>query len=312
MRTLVTRWLLTAIPLLLGVSAFTFVLASLVPGDAARSILGLGATDSQYHALRQQLGLDQPLWRRYADWLGGALHGDLGQSIQSSGSVSSELGGRLGVTLSLVVGAVLLAGAIGVSLGLASALRGGVLGKVVDVISLLGVAIPAYWLGLVLVTFLAVTWRVFPATGYVPFVESPGSWFASLVLPVVTLGFGSAAPIAKQTRDGVMAELEKEYVAVLRARGISERRIILKHVLRNAGTPVLSVVGLVAAGLFGGAVLAESVFVLPGLGSAVVSATSAHDIPVIEGVAVYFTLAVVLVNLIVELGYAALNPKVRR
>jgi peptide/nickel transport system permease protein len=311
MRKLVTRWLLTAVPLLLGVSALTFVLASLVPGDAARSILGLGATDAQYQALRTELGLDQPLWQRYADWLDGALHGDLGQSIQSSGSVSSELSGRLWVTLSLVVGAVLLAGVVGVSLGLASALRGGVLGKVVDVISLLGLAIPAYWLGLVLVTFLAVTWQVFPATGYVPFAESPGLWFSSLTLPVLTLGFGSAAPIAKQMRDGVMAELEKDYVAVLRARGISERRIILKHVLRNAGTPVLSVVGLVAIGLFGGAVLAESVFVLPGLGSAVVSATSAHDIPLIEGVAVYFTIAVVVVNLLVELGYAALNPKVR-
>lgn len=311
MRKLVTRWLLTAVPLLLGVSALTFVLSSLVPGDAARSILGLGATDEQYAALRGELGLDQPLWRRYLDWLGGAVQGDLGTSIQSSGSVSTELGGRLGVTLSLVVGAVLLAALLGVGLGLASALRGGVLGRVVDVISLLGLAIPAYWLGLVLVTFLAVRWEIFPATGYAALGDEPVMWFQSLVLPVVTLGFGSAAPIAKQTRDGVMAELEKDYVAVLRARGISERRIILKHVLRNAGTPVLSVVGLVAVGLFGGAVLAESVFVLPGLGSAVVSATSAHDIPVIQGVAVYFTVAVVVVNLLVELGYAALNPKVR-
>jgi peptide/nickel transport system permease protein len=293
------------------VSALTFVLASLVPGDAARSILGLGATDAQYEALRSELGLDQPLWQRYADWLGGALQGDLGRSIQSSGAVSSELGGRLWVTLSLVGGAVLLAGVVGVGLGLASALRGGVLGKVVDVVSLLGLAVPAYWLGLVLVTLLAVTWRLLPATGYVPFTESPALWFQSLILPVITLGFGSAAPIAKQTRDGVLAELEKDYVAVLRARGISERRIVGKHVLRNAGTPVLSVVGLVTIGLFGGAVLAETVFVLPGLGSAVVTATSAHDIPVIAGVAVYFTVAVVVVNLMVELGYAALNPKVR-
>lgn len=311
MRKLVIGWLLTAVPLLLGVSVLTFVLSSLVPGDAARSILGLGATDEQYEALRLELGLDEPLWRRYADWLGGALQGDLGTSIQSSGSVTSELLGRFGVTLSLVLGAVLLAGIAGVGLGLASALRGGVLGKVVDVVSLLGLAVPAYWLGLVLVTFLAVRWQVFPATGYVPFAESPVLWFQSLVLPVVTLGFGSAAPIAKQTRDGVLAELAKDYVAVLRARGITERRIILKHVLRNAGTPVLSVVGLVAVGLFGGAVLAETVFVLPGLGSSVVTATAAHDIPVIQGVAVFFTVAVVVINLLVELGYAALNPKVR-
>ncbi|MGN6606295.1 MAG: ABC transporter permease [Jatrophihabitans sp.] len=311
MRKLVIRWLLTAVPLLLGVSALTFVLASLVPGDAARSILGLNADPAQYRQLRQQLGLDKPLWQRYLHWLWRAMHGDLGQSIQSSGSVTSELGGRLGVTLSLVIGAVLLAAVVGVGLGLTSALRGGVLGKVVDVLSLLGLAVPTYWLGLVLVTFLAVRSEIFPATGYVPFADSPTQWFESLVLPVITLAFSSAAPIAKQTRDGVLAELGKDYVAVLRARGISERRIILKHVLRNAGTPVLSVVGLVAVGLFGGAVLVETVFVLPGLGGEVVSATGAHDIPVIQGVAVFFTALVVIVNLLVELGYAALNPKVR-
>lgn len=311
MRKLVIRWLLTAVPLLLGVSALTFVLSSLVPGDAARSILGLNADPAQYHQLRRQLGLDQPLWRRYQHWLWRALHGDLGQSIQSSGSVRSELGGRLGVTLSLVIGAVVLAAVVGVGLGMASALRGGVLGRVVDVLSLLGLAVPTYWLGLVLVTFLAVRHEIFPATGYVPFAESPIKWFESLVLPVITLAFSSAAPIAKQTRDGVLAELGKDYVAVLRARGISERRIIGKHVLRNAGTPVLSVVGLVAVGLFGGAVLVETVFVLPGLGGEVVAATGAHDIPIIQGVAVFFTLLVVIVNLLVEVGYAALNPKVR-
>lgn len=311
MRRLVTRWLLTAVPLLVGVSALTFVLSSLVPGDAARSILGVGATPEQYEQLRAELGLNDPLWQRYGDWLWSALHGDLGQSIQSSGSVSSELAGRLEVTVCLVIGSVLVAGVVGVALGVVSALRGGALGRLVDVISLLGLAVPGYWLGLVLVVFLAVENQIFPATGYTPFAESPAVWFDSLVLPVVTLAFGSAAPIAKQTRDGVLAELGKDYVAVLRARGISERRILLKHVLRNAGTPVLSVLGLVTVGLFGGAVLVETVFVLPGLGGSVVSATAAHDIPVIQGVALYFTAAVVLVNLAVELGYAALNPKVR-
>lgn len=308
---LISRWLLTSIPLLIGVSALTFLLASMVPGDAARSILGVGATQEQYHELRAQLGLDQPLWQRYAEWLWQAVQGNLGRSIQSSGAVSSELFGRLGVTLSLVVGAVLLAALLGLSLGLVSALRGGLVGRLVDVISLLGLAIPAYWLGLVLVTVLAVKIPIFPATGYVPFTQSPIQWFQSLILPVATLGFVSAAPIAKQTRDGVLTELGKDYVAVLRARGISERRIVLKHVLRNAGTPVLSVLGIVTVGLFGGAVLVETVFVLPGLGSDVVNATAAHDIPVIQGVAVFFTVLVVIVNLLVEFGYTALNPKVR-
>ncbi|GAB4064301.1 ABC transporter permease [Angustibacter speluncae] len=311
MRGLVLRWSLTAAPLLLGVSVLTFVLTSLVPGDAARSILGVGATDEQYEQLRLELGLDQPLWQRYADWLTHAVRGDLGTSISSSGSVSAELADRVGVTTSLVLGAVLVAAVVGIALGLASALRGGVLGRLVDVVSLAGLAVPSYWLGLVLLTTLAVEHQVFPATGYVPLAESPAGWAQSLVLPVLTLAFGAVAPVAKQTRDGVLNELGRDYVAVLRARGISEPRIVVRHVLRNAGTPVLSVLGLVAVGLFGGAVLVETVFVLPGLGSAVVSATAAHDIPTIQGVAVCFTIAVVLVNLLVELGYAGLNPKVR-
>ncbi|GAA1711703.1 ABC transporter permease [Fodinicola feengrottensis] len=311
MRKIVVRWLLTAVPLVLGVSMLTFVLASLVPGDAARAILGVNASPAQYVALRRQLHLDEPLWQQYVHWLAAAVHGDLGQSLQSSDAVTHELSGRLGVTLSLVGGAVLVATAVGVGLGVASALRGGFLGRLVDVGSLLGLAVPSYWLGLVLVALFAVALPLFPATGYTPAADSVGGWLASLVLPVLTLGLGSSAPIAKQTRDGVLAELGREYVMVLRARGVPEWSVIFRHVLRNAATPVLSVVGLVVVGLFGGAVLAETVFVLPGLGGLAVSAASTHDIPVIQGVAVVFTLLVVGVNLVVEIGYAALNPKVR-
>jgi peptide/nickel transport system permease protein len=311
MRKLILRWLLTAVPLVFGVSALTFVLASLIPGDAARAILGINANPQQYQQLRQQLGLDKPLWKQYTEWLTNALHGDLGDSIQSSGSVSHEILGRVTVTLWLVGGAILVAVVVGVGLGVASALRGGVLGKVVDVFALLGLAVPSYWLGLVLVTLFAVKLQIFPATGYIEFGQSPVRWFESLVMPVLTLGFGSCAPIAKQTRDGMLTELQRDYVVTLRARGVRERRIVLLHAMRNAATPVLSVAGLVLVGLFGGAVLAETVFVLPGLGSLAVNAASTHDIPVIQGVAIMFTVLVVLVNLLIELGYAALNPKVR-
>jgi peptide/nickel transport system permease protein len=311
MRRMVVRWLLAAIPLILGVSVLTFVLASLIPGDAARTILGVDATPEQYEALREQLRLNDPLWKQYGHWFIDALHGDLGQSIQSADPVAHELAGRLGVTLSLVVGATVVSALVGVGLGVASALRGGVLGRCIDALSLLGFAVPSYWLGLVLVALLAVQLPLFPATGYVPFAESPVQWFESLVLPVVTLGLGGSAPIAKQTRDGVLAELDRDYVLVLRARGLTERSIIFKHVLRNAATPVVSVVGLVVIGLFGGAVLAETVFVLPGLGGLAVTATATHDIPLLQGIAVLLTLLIVAVNLVVEFGYAALNPKVR-
>lgn len=308
---LLVRWTFTALSLVFGVSALTFVLAGLVPGDAARAILGINADPAQYQQLRRQLGLDEPLWEQYIGWLSHAVRGDLGTSIQSAGPVGGAIAGRLPVTLCLVGGAIAVAALLGVALGVTSAVRGGVAGKIVDVFGLLGLAVPVYWLGLVLVALLSVEFQVFPATGYVGFGQSPVRWFESLVLPVVTLGFGSCAPIAKQTRDSMLTELGRDYVAVLRARGISEPRIVLRHALRNAATPVLSVAGLVLVGLFGGAVLAETVFVLPGLGSLAVTAASTHDIPVIQGVAIVFTLLVVGVNLLVEIGYAALNPKVR-
>lgn len=311
MRRVVTRWLLMAIPLVFVVSVLTFLLVSIVPGDAARSILGINATPQAYQQLRHQLGLNQPLWTQYWQWLQRAVQGNFGTSIESSAPVGPEIWGRLVVTLMLVAGAALVAAIGGIGLGLVSAVRGGFVGRTVDSLSLFGLAVPAYWLGLVLVTLLAVKTRIFPATGYVPFASSPLRWFESLVLPVVTLGVGASASIAKQTRDGILSELDRDYVTVLRARGLTERRILLRHVLRNAATPILSVLGLVVIGLFGGSVLVETVFVLPGLGSMAVSATSSHDIPVIQAVAVVYTLLVVAVNLLTEVAYAAVNPKLR-
>lgn len=308
---LLGRWVLTAVPLVFVVSALTFVLASLVPGDAARSILGVNAPPAQYEALRAELGLDDPLPERYWDWLTDAVRGDLGQSIANQDSISHQLGVRIGVTFFLIAGAVLVAATVGVGLGILGAMRRGVVGRAIDVIALVGAAVPAYWFGLVLAYFFAVKWEIFPAISYVPFAQSPLGWLKSLTLPVLTLGLTSSAAIAKQTRNGVLTELDKDYVTVLRARGIPERSIILKHVLRNASAPIVTVLGLMVIGLLGGTVLVESLFVLPGLGGMTVAATRAHDIPAIQGAAVVFTVIVVLVNLLTELVYAALDPKVR-
>ncbi|MET3803219.1 peptide/nickel transport system permease protein [Nakamurella sp. UYEF19] len=311
MRTLLGRWLLTAVPLVFCVTALTFVLTSLVPGDAARSILGISATPEQVSALNNQLGLDRSMPAQYGRWLLDAVRGDLGTSITSGVPVSQELAERIGVTLSLILGALVVATVIGVGLGVYSAVRGGWSARAVDVISLLGLAVPTFWLGLVLLTIFAVRWQVFPATGYTAFGDSPVQWFESLVLPVVTLGLAGSAPVAKQTRSGVLSELGRDYVPALRSRGITERSILLRHVLRNAGGPIVTVLGLMVIGLLGGTVLAETVFVMPGLGSLAVTATSSHDIPTIQGVALVFTIVVLLVNLAIEMLHAWLNPKVR-
>jgi len=305
------RWLLTAVPVVLIVSMLTFVLTSFVPGDPARTILGLSATPEQVDRLREQLGLDDPLPVRYGAWLWDVLHGDLGRSLSTGGSVATELGGRAQVTLSLLIVGTFVVAIVGVSLGVVSAVAGGSLGRFVDVVSLIGLAVPGFWLGLVLVAVFAVWLRIFPATGYISFATSPMGWMASLFLPVLTLAITGTAGLAKQTRSSVLDELGKDYVRMLRARGVSERRILLIHVLRNAGAPIVTVLGLMFIGLVGGAVLLEMVFVLPGLGSLTVNATRANDIPVILGVTLFLSLVVVTVNLIVEISYALLNPKVR-
>jgi peptide/nickel transport system permease protein len=308
---LVAYRLLVSVPLLFGVSLLTFVLVSFTPGDAARTILGGNGTPQQYAQLRHEMGLDQPLYVQYGRWLQSVLHGDLGSSLFSGEPVTQALGERLPVTLSLIVGATILSALLGIGLGVLSALRAGRIGWIVDVLSLAGLAVPAFWLGLILVTFFAVDMRLFPATGYVPLDQSVGEWVRALVLPVVTLAVGGVAVVAKQTRDSMLDVLQRDFIRMLRASGVSEWSIILKHALRNAAIPVVTVLGLIFVSLLSGTVLVESVFVLPGLGSLAVQATSQHDLPVIQGVAVTFTLIVISVNVMVDLTYGWLNPKVR-
>jgi peptide/nickel transport system permease protein len=308
---LVLRRLLISVPLVLVVTLLTFLLQSIAPGDTARSILGENYTPEAYQALRQQLGLDQPVLVQYRDWLGGAIHGDLGVSPISGLDVASEISNRLGVTMALILGTAGLAVVVGIGLGVLSAVRGGWLGRAVDVVSLVGFALPNFWLGLVLVTLFAVAVPLLPATGYVPLTTSPTDWVRSLILPVATLAVSGIAVLAKQTRNAMLEELSRNYVHALRANGVSEVSTVFRHALRNAAIPVVTVVGLLLVGLLSGTVLVEAVFAMPGLGGLAIQATSQHDLPTIQGVALTFTLIVVTVNLAVDLTYGLLNPKVR-
>jgi len=311
MLSLIGRRLALSLPLLVIVPTVTFLLAALIPGDVARTILGADATQAQYLQLRQTLGLNEPLLTRYFTWLGNALHGNLGTSLFWQQPVSSLLDSRLQVTLSLVVGSTALATAVGVVFGVVAALRAGVVGKIVDAIAMVGLAIPNFFLGLLLVTWFAVTLRVLPATGYISFSQSPGEWLRSIVLPVITLAVPGIAVIAKQTRDAMLEVLDRPFIRTLRAAGVPGRSIIGKHALRNAAIPVVTVTGLIFIASLSGTVLVETVFALPGLGGLVVQATSQHDLPLIQGVAVYFTIAVICVNLLVDLTYSWLDPRVR-
>jgi peptide/nickel transport system permease protein len=310
----IARWLASSAVLLFVITAATFVLASLAPGDAAKAILASSSgsyTQAQYQQMRHALGIDQPLVIQYWHWLDGVAHGSLGTDLFSGQPVTQELNSRLAPSLSIIIGTVIVSGLAGVALGVLSAVRRGVLGKVVDVVSLAGLAVPNFWLALVLVELLAVKVQVFPATGYTPLGADPGAWLRSIALPVVTLSAGGVAFVAKQTRDSMADVLSREFVVMLRARGLSRRSILFRHALRNAAIPVVTVLGLLLVTLLGGTVLVENIFALPGLGQEAVTAAGSHDLPVIEGVAFYFTVLVVIANLLVDVSYRLLNPRLR-
>lgn len=301
--------LLWSIPLLFCVTALTFVLTALTPGDAARTILGTNTDPAAYQQVREQLHLDRPLLTQYLDWLSHAVRGDLGASLFTGEPVTSVLNSRLEVTLSLVLATTLVCGLLGVGLGLLSALRGGPTARTVDGLSMVGMSLPTPWLGLILVLAFAIQLAVLPATGYTPIGTSVGGWLTSLILPVACLAAGGVALIARQTRGAVIDVLGRDYVRALRATGLPAGRIVLRHVLKNAAVPVVTTLSLLVIGLLSGTVVVEQLFALPGLGQEAVTATAQHDLPVLEGVVVYFTLLVIVFNLLTDILNIWLNPK---
>jgi len=311
MLSLLARRLAMSLLVLVIVPSLTFLFEALSPGNIAETLLGQNATAAQIRQLSRSFGLNRPLLWQYGHWLSGVLHGDLGTSYTTGQPVASMLSTRLPVTLSLAAGSMLVAIVIGLGLGLLSAVSGPRLRRLVDVLSVAGLAIPAFWLGINLVVLFAVKIPAFPATGYVPFASSPLQWLRSLVLPCLAIGVGLATLIAKQTRDQILTALDQDYVRSLRANGASESSVLLRHALRNASIPLITVVGVSFVGALTATVFLESVFVLPGLGSALSLAAQEHDLPTVEGISLYFTVMVVATNLIVDLAYGWLDPRAR-
>lgn len=309
------RWLVSSLLLLFVVTVLTFVLVSLAPGDAAKAMLdgqGTGYTNAQYEQMRHLLGIDQPLPVQYWHWLTNLMHGSLGNDLFSGQPVATALSDRIEPTISIIAGTLLVSGVVGVGLGIVSARQGGWLGRLVDLVSLAGMALPNFWLALVMVELLAVKLPIFPTVGYTPLTVDPVAWLRSIVLPVLTLSAGAVAVLAKQTRDAMADTLSREYITMLRARGLPSRSVVFKHALRNAAIPVVTVLGLLLVTLLGGTVLIEVVFAVPGMGQQAVNASGGHNLPMIEGLAFYFTVVVVITNLLVDISYRLLNPKVRR
>lgn len=305
------NWLLMSLALFLILSALLFVLISLTPGDAARTIVGPNASMEQYQRVREELGLDLPIWQQYGRWLGGVMGGDLGRSVVSGVEVTQVLSDRIEPTLSIILMTFVCASVLGIVLGVIGASRPGLVGKSADTLSVVGSAVPNFWIGLVLATVFAVQLRWFPTSGYSPIVDGIGPWLSHLILPVSTLTLGGTALLAKQTRDAVAEQLTQPYILLLRAHGVDERRILWRHALRGAAIPIVTILGMKMVGLTTGTVLIESVFVVPGFAGYAVNATLLHDIPVVQAITLIFSIVIIITNLVVELAYGRLNVKER-
>ena len=303
--------LLISFPALLGVLFLCFCLLQVVPANPAIIIAGPDAKAETIAAIREELGLDLPIPVQFATYIGRVLRGDLGRSIISNKMVSEELAHTIGPTVELMLGAMLIAVPIGIALGtLAAVNRGSVLDRIIMAISVAGVSMPVFFIGLILIQYVGFKWGMLPFTGRVGPVWAGG--LPNLVLPAVTLGSVLIGPIARITRAAVLEVLGADFVRTARAKGLREFVVIIRHALRNALIPVVTLIGLQAAFLLGGAVVTETIFSWPGVGRLAVGAIVSSDFPTAQGAIMILALAFLLINLIVDVLYVYLDPRVQR
>jgi peptide/nickel transport system permease protein len=309
---LLARRLLSVIPVIFVVSLVAFLLVSLAPGDPATTLAGENASPEVVAAVRTRLGLDKPPLQRLIDFEVRILHADLGTSFQTSQPVAEAMRQTLPVTGSLSLIAIILAILMGAAAGIVSALRrGGLTDRLINAVSAIGVAVPPFVLAFVLIIPLAVLWHLFPATGYVGITDDPLDWLRHLILPGFALAIPSAAELGRQLRGSLVDTLEQDFIRTGRACGLLPLSLIGKHALKNSAIPVVTVLGLQASRILGGAVVVESVFAIPGFGTLSFAAVLQHDVPVIQGVVLVSAAIVLAINLLVDLSYGYFNPRLR-
>ncbi len=298
----------------LGVVTFlSYLMLNLLPGDPTLQILGMSATEEAREALRQQMGLNDPLFVRYADWLGGLVTGDLGTSYITNIPVLEALVDRLPVTLELLVVAQVVSLAIAVPLAVAAARRaGGMIDQALTTLSFGMLSTPVFVLGVLLILVFAVRLRMLPATGWTPISVDPYWNFLSVLLPSITLAVGQLAVYSRLLRTDLIATLQEDYITLARARGLSPRRILWRHALRPSAISLITAIGLNLGGLIGGAVIIETLFGLPGIGRLIVDSIFARDYLTVQGGVVLISVGYVLVNFAVDLVYAVVDPRIRR
>ena len=298
---------------LAGVSVIVFALVHLVPGDPIRLALGTRFSQETYDALRERSGLDQPLVEQFFGWAGGALTGDLGVSFRSGDTVASLIAERLPATLTLAFASIVVALLIAVPLGTLSALRPrSPVDRVATVFSQIGISVPEFWMAIVLILVFAGTLGWLPSGGYVPLTEDPVGWAQRLLMPALVTGVVSGSVITRFVRSSVLEALGADHVRTAQAKGLPARQVYSWHVLRNALLPLVTVTGVQLAYLLSGVVVVEIVFAWPGLGQLSLQAVQARDYPVLQGAILLFAVVFLVINLVVDLLYTAIDPRIRR
>jgi peptide/nickel transport system permease protein len=305
------RRLLLTLPILFVVSVVCFSLINLIPGDPATVIMGPEASDQAKDAMRERLGLDKPILVQYVEWIGGVLRGDLGESLRDEAPVSQLILQRIPVTLELALGTFAVSLTISVVVGILSASnRGTWIDYVSTAFALGGISIPHFWMGLMFILLFAVTLGWLPASGYVPFFEDPIANLTAMILPVLATGLRESAELTRMLRSSLLEELGSDYVRTAFSKGLTRRVVIMRHAVRNALIPFVTAGGLQIAGLLGGLVVTETVFQLPGLGRLIVDSILQRDFTVVQGAVLVIVTIVVLVNVLVDLLYAVIDPRI--
>lgn len=309
---LIVNRVLIAIPVLFVVAVTVFTIMHITPGDPAAIMLGPEATPEEVEALRRALGLDRPILEQFASWISGVVVGDLGDSIFLKQPVTEAIASHIGPTIEIAVLAQLITVVVAIPLGILAARRQGrVSDQVVMGAAMIGTSVPAFLLGLLLVLLLAVTFRILPAGGYVSFTEDPAQALRFLVLPAVSLATAQTALLARMTRSSMIEILGQNFIRTARAKGASAMRVTVGHGLRNAAIPLLTVIAQSLGLLIGGSVVIETVFNVPGLGQLIINAITRRDYVVIQGVVLVTALIYVAINLLVDILYAVLDPRIR-
>lgn len=315
MRNFVLKRLVTLVPTLLGISVIVFLVMRLIPGDTISAMIGtqFKLTEAQAEAMRRYYGLDKSLPEQYGLWLTAAVQGDFGYSVRSGQPVLGEIINRYPLTMELALVALLIALVVGIPIGLISAVqRDTLLDYGGRLFALIGLAIPGFWMGTLIIYVLSMYFHILPNSGgYVEFMEDPVENLKQIIFPALTLGLAFSAAVMRTTRSALLEELNKDYARTARAKGRSERAVIIRHCLKNALIPVITLVGLEAGYLLGGTIIIEEVFAMPGLGRLLLNGINQRDYALVQGVILFIAFAFVIVNLLADLAYGIVNPRVR-